>query len=106
MQSVIQLSNTAVIVATAKGYLQNTTVARDNLDYGAYDSFDVKNYSTEKIKIRLDGDSTRSFVVNKGEGLATDSRDDIFFNFLVIENQDTVNQIEIGEIQATFIRTQ
>lgn len=105
MQAVIQLANTAAIVATATGYLENSTTLNNSDKYGAYDSVDLKNFSTERIRIKLDGDATRSFVVEGGEGLATDKDDNIFFNFLTIENLDAVNQIEIGELQTTFIRT-
>ena len=105
MQSIIQLANTAAIVAGAIGFVENTATQVNSESYGAFDSIDLKNFSTERIKVRFDGDSTRSFTVNGGEGLSTDAEDQLFFNFLTIENTDTVNQIEIGELQASFIRT-
>jgi len=104
-ESLFQTQNANTIAPGEFDYIQSSAILADTDSYGGFNAFDVKNFSTERIKIRLDGDTNRAFVCEKGEGLATDAEDKIFFNFLVIENKDSVNTISAGEIQVTLIRT-
>ena len=105
--SIFRVLNIAAIPASGIGSLQNAAIKTDTDSYGAFNQLILNNNSGRKIVVRLDGSANteRSIQMNVGEQLQIDPKDNLFFEFLTIENLDTVDTVAASTIDATFIRS-
>jgi len=105
--SIFRITNpTALTTDGQVDVLQNSAIKDDTENYGPFNKFIVRNNGLAVVILRLDGQTTttRAIRLNPSETALTDANEYVPFEFITIELDDTLNDVAIGDIDATFIR--
>lgn len=106
--SIFRLTNGATTLTTTGEILvlANSSTISDVESFGPFNKFVLRNNSLANVILRLDGSSTgdRSFSLNAGDTIITDADERTPFRHIVVQLNDTVNDVLANEIDATFTR--
>lgn len=105
--SIFRITNPTALTTDGEVDVLQNAVIRSNTDsFGPFNKFIIRNNGVAVVLIRIDGSSAteRTIRLNPGETVLTDANEVIYFEYIIVELDDTINDIAIGDIDATFIR--